>query len=296
MPAPSNPALLWKRPACPPFPAALPQLFFFFENLVGIVLKFQPKNRQPLIRIWAAHDGRHLKISIADNGLGLAPEFHKKIFKVFRRLHSREEYEGTGMCLAICKKIHGKTQRKNDRGKCPWGGSHFCLLVSVIDFHSACIFLVKAGFPYKQRPVKCIALHNSFRLLMGRKISRKLSFRWVIILRTISGRKVELRPANQFINLQQTFRMRRVLLFGGLAMWLLSCSNNSDSTGTNMDTATTTTTTTTPGGASGTTATGVDTGMGTGTGTGTGTTNGNTGANGQGTGTGTGTGSDTTRR
>jgi hypothetical protein len=114
-----------------------------------------------------------------------------------------------------------------------------------------------------------------------------------------SGRIVEGNKEAKFINLQQKFSiMRRVLLFGGLALWFFSCSNDG-STGSNSDSTTTTTTNTTTTGEGGTggvgTGTGTggtDTGMGT-SGSGTGTATG-TGTS-TGTGTGTGSGTDTSR-
>ena len=50
-------------------------------------------------------DGRTATLAIRDNGIGIDPQFHDKIFQMFRRLHSRERYEGTGAGLAICQKI-----------------------------------------------------------------------------------------------------------------------------------------------------------------------------------------------
>jgi signal transduction histidine kinase len=46
-----------------------------------------------------------IKIEIKDNGIGIKPEYHQAVFEMFRRLHSRNEYEGTGIGLAVCKKI-----------------------------------------------------------------------------------------------------------------------------------------------------------------------------------------------
>ena len=75
-------------------------------NLVGNGLKY---NRRPDPRVVIGakgdEDGRRVTLSVRDNGIGIEPQFHAKIFQLFRRLHAREEYEGTGAGLAICQKI-----------------------------------------------------------------------------------------------------------------------------------------------------------------------------------------------
>jgi PAS domain S-box-containing protein len=75
-------------------------------NLVANGLKY---NRDPHprveIRATTGGPGRGVTLSVVDNGIGIEPRFHDKIFRLFRRLHTREEYEGTGAGLAICQKI-----------------------------------------------------------------------------------------------------------------------------------------------------------------------------------------------
>lgn len=75
-------------------------------NLVGNGLKYN-KNPKPLVEVGGtvAASGRGVAIFIRDNGIGIESRFHDKIFRLFRRLHTREEYEGTGAGLAICQKI-----------------------------------------------------------------------------------------------------------------------------------------------------------------------------------------------
>ncbi len=75
-------------------------------NLVVNGLKYN-KKPEPRVEIGAAgpSDGRMVTISVRDNGIGIEPQFHAKVFQLFRRLHTREEYEGTGAGLAICQKI-----------------------------------------------------------------------------------------------------------------------------------------------------------------------------------------------
>jgi PAS domain S-box-containing protein len=95
-------------------------------NLVGNGLKYN-KDPEPVVEVGAteAEPGRGVTLSVRDNGIGIDPRFHDKIFRLFRRLHTREEYEGTGAGLAICQKIveaHGGTIRVESE---PGRGSTF---------------------------------------------------------------------------------------------------------------------------------------------------------------------------
>lgn len=74
-------------------------------NLIGNALKYTRKDVTPEIRISATERENDWIFSISDNGIGISSEFHEKIFVIFQRLHRMEEHEGTGMGLAITKKI-----------------------------------------------------------------------------------------------------------------------------------------------------------------------------------------------
>jgi PAS domain S-box-containing protein len=81
------------------------QLVQLFQNLVGNAIKYQNPG-VPRIHISAARNGgKQWTFSIKDNGLGIDPQYFEKIFGMFQRLHKREEFAGTGVGLAICKKI-----------------------------------------------------------------------------------------------------------------------------------------------------------------------------------------------
>lgn len=80
------------------------QLAMVFQNLVGNALKFRGEAR-PEIHIGATQEGSEWIISVRDNGIGIEPDYFDRIFVIFQRLHTRDEYSGTGIGLALCKRI-----------------------------------------------------------------------------------------------------------------------------------------------------------------------------------------------
>ena len=82
-----------------------PLLGALFGNLIGNALKFRHPERTPRIHISARLVADEYEFSCADNGIGIAPEFTDKVFVIFQRLHAKETYPGTGIGLAIAKKI-----------------------------------------------------------------------------------------------------------------------------------------------------------------------------------------------
>jgi len=91
-----------------PLPSVLAdemQLVQLFQNLVGNAIKYQNPGI-PRIHVSATQNGQNKWIfSVRDNGLGIDPQYFERIFGMFQRLHKREEFAGTGIGLAICKKI-----------------------------------------------------------------------------------------------------------------------------------------------------------------------------------------------
>jgi signal transduction histidine kinase len=81
------------------------QLVQLFQNLLGNALKFRHQQRRPQIRIWAERKGTDWVFAVQDNGVGIDPQYAERIFVIFQRLHTEREYPGTGIGLAICKKI-----------------------------------------------------------------------------------------------------------------------------------------------------------------------------------------------
>jgi len=99
----STPAKIIREPL-PTLAVDATQIMQLFQNLIGNALKF--RSERPLeIRIGARLEPGRWVISIRDNGIGIEPQYFERIFQIFQRLHTRKHYPGTGIGLAICKKI-----------------------------------------------------------------------------------------------------------------------------------------------------------------------------------------------
>lgn len=81
------------------------QVMRLLQNLVANSLRYQRKGVAPVIDVQAEQDGDLWRISVRDNGMGIAAEYEKKVFEPFKRLHTWQHSKGTGMGLAICKTI-----------------------------------------------------------------------------------------------------------------------------------------------------------------------------------------------
>jgi signal transduction histidine kinase len=79
------------------------QMIQLFQNLISNAIKFSPEN--PNIFISSIKNEDHYFFAIKDHGLGIESQYFEKIFNIFQRLLPREKYEGTGIGLAICKRI-----------------------------------------------------------------------------------------------------------------------------------------------------------------------------------------------
>jgi PAS domain S-box-containing protein len=91
-----------------PFPVVLGdrgQLVQLFQNLIGNAVKYRDPARPPRIRVAATRTDEGWEFTVADNGIGIAPEYFERIFLIFQRLHARGAYDGNGVGLAIVKRI-----------------------------------------------------------------------------------------------------------------------------------------------------------------------------------------------
>lgn len=80
-------------------------LAMVWQNLIGNAVKFRRPDVPCRITVGCVREGEEWHLTVADNGIGIAPEFADKVFVIFQRLHARDEYEGTGIGLALCRKI-----------------------------------------------------------------------------------------------------------------------------------------------------------------------------------------------
>ena len=107
------------------------QLVQLFQNLIGNGIKFS--GGEPKVRVDAGPAEAGWQFSVSDNGIGIEAQYSERIFELFRRLHGRDEYSGTGIGLAICKKIverHGGTIWVESE---PGAGSTFYFTLQSVD-------------------------------------------------------------------------------------------------------------------------------------------------------------------
>ncbi len=119
----------------PILPVDAPQIVQLFQNLVSNALKFRSQ-RPPAIHVGAVQESQRWRFFVRDNGIGIEPQYFDRIFQIFQRLHTRTRYPGTGIGLAICKKIverhHGEIWVESRLGE----GSVFHFTVPVLQVKS----------------------------------------------------------------------------------------------------------------------------------------------------------------
>lgn len=96
------------------------QVGMVFSHLIENAIKFN-QSETPTVDVTCQDTKTHYQFSVADNGIGIAPEYYDQAFEIFKRLHTRDEYEGNGIGLALCRKIihrhHGKIWIESQEGK-----------------------------------------------------------------------------------------------------------------------------------------------------------------------------------
>lgn len=103
-----------------------------FQNLITNAIKFRKKNVQMKIKIECRKTDGVWEFSVSDNGIGISPSFFSKIFDIFQRLHSSDEYEGSGIGLANCKKIIHLHQGQIWVKPNPEDGTIFCFTIPIL--------------------------------------------------------------------------------------------------------------------------------------------------------------------
>jgi light-regulated signal transduction histidine kinase (bacteriophytochrome) len=81
------------------------QLLQLFQNLIGNAVKYRKPQTPPHVHVSSAREGNRYVFSVRDNGIGIEPKNYDRIFQIFQRLHSHDQYAGAGIGLAVCKRI-----------------------------------------------------------------------------------------------------------------------------------------------------------------------------------------------
>jgi light-regulated signal transduction histidine kinase (bacteriophytochrome) len=118
-----------------PLPTVLAEstlLTAVFQNLLSNALKFRGEEA-PHISVSAARDGEFWLFSVEDNGIGIAPDYADRIFVIFQRLHDKSTYPGTGIGLAMCRKIIEYHGGRIWLDTSVTGGTRFCFTLPAID-------------------------------------------------------------------------------------------------------------------------------------------------------------------
>ena len=123
------------RESLPKICADYGQMVQIFQNLIGNALKYRSKET-PQIQISARKEDKQWLFSVEDNGIGIDPKYADRIFMIFKRLHTNEEYEGTGIGLAITKRIierhEGRIWVESELGK---GSTFYFTIPDTLDNH-----------------------------------------------------------------------------------------------------------------------------------------------------------------
>jgi light-regulated signal transduction histidine kinase (bacteriophytochrome) len=118
-----------------------------YQNLISNALKFI-KDKAPEIHLTAQSADDRWILGVRDNGIGMKPEYAERIFQPFQRLHSRGEYQGTGIGLSICKKTvqrhAGEIWVESEQGE----GAHFQFSLPVTEPKSAAAVFANADLPH----------------------------------------------------------------------------------------------------------------------------------------------------
>ncbi len=134
----------------PTIDADTAQMRQLLQNLISNALKFRREGVPPEVRISATVNDRWVTLVVRDNGIGFDPQYSRRIFRVFERLHGRGAYPGTGIGLALCRKIadrHGGTVRAESE---PGRGSTFTVMLPIHPTEAATEAPAPSGEPLEQ--------------------------------------------------------------------------------------------------------------------------------------------------